>query len=349
MNKTMKQGFTLIELIIVVAILAIISVIAIGKFADIRKVSALRANVANIKNIDRTIRTAIASLDLKEQNYKDLFAYCEALIDVNGQDVPTGADGTYTWEPSGGWYDGAGGYIPGIYCGIKYATVVANAGGITTGVSPTLTSAHENNCGLEVCASNFGIYYPTEKEVGSLADAGVSIISYHNYANAQSSQLKWSSSVWFSQYGLHSTGGGPGQRPDLSACYPAVLTNGMAVAVLNPAKCASIYRDLGLDFAATNGVSGISDSEPETYFQKGICKRVVVVGMGRDSEINTKYFENLPRNETQDKTHYRNYLLCFQMNNGQGNQGTAVKFAGVLDSAGNTWKQAQYNADWSAL
>ena len=342
-----KSGFTLIELMIVVAIIAILSVIAIGKFSDMRKTVARRANVSNIQNIDRTIRTALAAMELKGVKMKGAFAYCEALIDVDGDSVPVGAQGTYKWAPAAGWYDGAGNTIPGVYCGIKSSTVVENAGGVTTGVIEDLATAHENNVGLDAFAAKLGMYYPNEKEIASLAEAGISVVSYHNYSNAQSKNLKWSGSVWETTYNLHAAGGGPGMRPDLSACYPAVLTNGMAVAVLNPVKCESIYRDFGLDFGATNGVSGISSSTPETYFQKGICKRVVVLGLGRDSEINTKHFESLPRNETLDKTHYRNYLLCFAMNNGTGNSGTAVEFAGVIDCQGNTWKGAQYNADWA--
>ena len=357
-KTTARSGFTLIELIIVIAILAIVSVVAIGKFADIRKVSALKANAANIKNIDRTIRTAIATKELREESVLDMFAYCESLIDcASGGGDATGAPGNYLWSDS--WYDGQGGVVPGIYCGIKYTTAVQNAGGVGTGVIPELEEAHKSNVGLGSFANKLGIFYlregvkvgkTTYNEITSLQQAGIRVVSRHNYANSQATATwNWATSVYQTQYNLHSTGGGPGQRPDLSAAYPVVLTNGSAIAVLNPAKCESIYRDLGLDFGSTNGVAGISAATPETYFEKGICKRVVVLGMGRDSDINTKYFENLPRNETLDKTYYRNYLLCFTMNNGTGNAGTTVKFAGVIDCQGNTWKGAQYNADWSSL
>ena len=98
----------------------------------------------------------------------------------------------------------------------------------------------------------------------------------------------------------------------------------------------------------TNNVAGLNAEDPKTYFAKGICTRLVAVGMGRDSEINTKLFENAPRCPTLDKKHYRNYILLFSMGNGTGNAGTAVNFVGVIDPAGNTAKQAQYNADWSS-
>ncbi len=346
MKENMKSGFTLIELVLVVAIIAIISVIAIGKFTDLRKEASRRTNVANIKNITRTINTEIARID--GDTYEGMFAYAEALIDVNGQSVPMGTPGTYTWAPSSGWYDGAGGVIPGIYCGIKNTAVVENAAGITTGEIALLADAHESNYGLEALAPKLGMYYLKEQEVTSLKAAGVSVISYHNYSNAQSRNLNWNSSVWYTEYGLHSTGGGPGMRADLSACYPVVLTNGMAVAVLNPATCESIYRDLGLDYASTYNVSGLDAGNPETYYSEGICKRLVVVGLGRDTETTNKYFENAPRCPTLNKKYYRNYLLVFQMNNGQGNGGYTVKFVGVLDPTGATAKSAQYNADWAS-
>lgn len=339
-----KRGFTLIELVLVVAVLSIITVVAIGKFSDIKKSAARKANVANLKNITRTINTELAAQE--GNSSRGMFAYAEALIDVDGTQVPRGAEGTYVWNTQ--WYDGAGGVVPGIYCGIKVSEVTANAGGVTTGVAQPLAQAHEGNVGLDSFAASLGMHYLTAKEAGALYEAGVSIVSYHNFSTAQATKRGWASSEWAGeQWGLHSAGGGPGQRPDLSACYPAVLTNGMAVAVLNPAKCASVYRDLGLDYKSTAGVDGLDDSQPDTYFTKGICQRVVVVGMGRDCEANTKYFENLPRCPTLDKKHYRNYLLAFQMNNGQGNSGNTVSFAGVIDPQGNTAKQAQYNADWA--
>lgn len=346
MKRLEKTGFTLIELILVVGILSILAVIAIGKFSDMRKEAARKTNVANIKNITRTINTEIARIE--GNTYEGMFAYAEALIDVDGKAAPTGAEGTYLWAPAAGWYDGEGGTIPGIYCGIKRTEIVENASGVTSGVVANLADAHEQNEGLKTFSSSLGMYYLTVKEVDSLKAAGVSIVSYHNYSNAQSKNLGWNASVWRTKYNLLSTGGGPGHRADLSACYPVVLTNGMAVAIINPAKAESIYRDLGLSYASTENVSGLSETEPETYFAKGICQRLIVVGLGRDCEANTKFFENQPRCMTLSKRYYRNYLLVFQMNTGSGNSGTAVKFVGVLDPEGNTAKKAQYTADWSS-
>ena len=125
-----KGGFTLIELVLVIGIIAIIAVVAIGKFSDIRKEAQRRTNIANIKNITRTINTKLA-MEEGEQHY-GMFAYCESLIDcADGGGVPTGTAGQYRWSDA--WYDGQGGVVPGIYCGVKQSTAVANAAGVSSG------------------------------------------------------------------------------------------------------------------------------------------------------------------------------------------------------------------------
>lgn len=351
-----RRGFTLIELMLVVAIVAILSAVAIGKFTDVRKDSSRKVNVANIKNITRTINTRLAQDD--GELPRGLFAYAESLIDsAEGGGDATGAAGSYVCRDS--WYDGQGGVVPGLYCGIKRTGLLTNASGVGTGDIAAISDAHESNVGLEAMAkattargvttpAKLCMYYLTDSDVAALRDAGISIVSRHNYSNQQSSMLNWTASRYYTEMGLHSTGGGPGMRPDLSACYPVVLTNGSAVAVLNPASCETIYRDLGLDYASTYNVSGLDANDPATYFAKNICCKIYVFGLGRDCAATTTLFENAPRCPTLDKKHYRNYLLLFKQNSGFGNSGSGVSFVGVLDPEGNTAKQAQYNADWAS-
>lgn len=338
--KKNNKGFTLIELVLVVAILAIIAVVAVGKFGDLRKAAARKTNLSSIANIHRAIDTKIAMTDKRT----GMFNYLESLIDVKrGGGDTTGAAGTYEWS-NGNWYDGSGGVTPGIYCGIKQSEVTYNASGVTTGAATPLEEAHENNKGLDTLQGKLGMYYLKDSEVASLKEMGIQIVLRHNFSTAQSRAI----ATLDSNSALTTRNGGPGHRADLSAFYPVVLTNGSAVAVLNPATCSDIYRLLGQSYGNTNGVSGVSASTPETYFSKGVCKRLLVFGMGRSSDITTALFETPPRCEVLDKTYYRNYLLVFSMNNGSGNSGTTVEFVGVIDPQGNTAAAAQYNIDWAS-
>ena len=178
-----QSGFTLIELVIVVGIIAIISVIAIGKFTDIRVDAARKANVANLKNITRTINTELARLDGTKP--LGMFAYVESLVDsAEGGGDPRGAEGTYLCRDS--WYDGNGGVVPGIYCGIKRTGLMTNAGGVGTGEIAAIADAHEDNVGLESLATatrsrgtttpaKLCLYYLTEADATALAERSMAI------------------------------------------------------------------------------------------------------------------------------------------------------------------------------
>lgn len=92
-----KQGFTLIELIVVIAILVLIAAIAIPKFANMRIVSAVKADASTAAQITKACRiqetqtgTAVTDLD----NLKEIYMV-----------VPTsqtaGTDGTtFALDPS---------------------------------------------------------------------------------------------------------------------------------------------------------------------------------------------------------------------------------------------------------
>ena len=345
-HSARRAGFTLIELVAVVAILAIIATLAIGRFGNTTADAAKKVNLASIGNIQRTIDTAL----IQTKQVTGFFDYVESLVDVEeGAGGWTGTPGGYDWDA---WKLDA---IPGIYAGIKDSRATSNAAGVSTGAVTPLAEAHEKNHGIvDSFRQQLGIHYLTANEVAALNAAGVSKVLFHNFSTAQATAIAGGAlSSGYTADGLMTRNGGPGQRADMSAFFPVVLTNGSPVVVLNPSaqsrgswSAADVYRSFGLDFSVPKGTS--VPGSPEEFFTKGYCKRLLLFGLGRSSDVTAKWFETPPYSQTLDTTYYRNYFLVFSMNNGTGNTGYAVKFVGVLDPTGATAKGAQYDVNWAA-
>ena len=58
MKKTMKKGFTLVEIMIVVAIIAILAAVAIPNFVRYRKTAQKNACISNLKEIQAAVEQA---------------------------------------------------------------------------------------------------------------------------------------------------------------------------------------------------------------------------------------------------------------------------------------------------
>lgn len=310
MGSTEYRGFTLIELVLVIAIVAVVLVIALGRFDDMRMTAARQANVANIQNVTRAVNTEIARL--AGASTVGVFDRLDSLVDVApGGGEPTGTEGAYLFRER--WFDGRGGFIPGVWCGVKTLGTKVDAEGSGGDDPAELAPEHERMTGI-AAADRLGLYYLKGDEVKALREAGLGVVRRHG----------WS-------------------RDDADALVPLALTNGSAVAVLNPAASASVYCDLGLEYGTTYGVGGLDAKDPSTYFAKGICRRLYVFGLGRGSAAE-RLFDTLPYCQTVDARGYRGYLVVFAdgVTDGKG-----VTFAGVLDPEGNTARQAQHNADWA--
>jgi len=358
-SSNSKSGFTLIELILVVAIIAFIATVAIGKFSDMREDAAKKTNFASISNIQRTLEAAIAHSD----SVIGMFNYCDSLVTMSGQaSVPEGGEGTYEWPADHqNWcYENA---VGGIYAGQTYPMPVYDAGGNGNGTMPTFESIQEQNSGIPSGLRNMlGIRHLTDSEQTALHNAGIGILMYHNPSSAQASGAAnrhpwYQTSTGYSGDDLAIRGGGPGFRPDNSAFYPVYVNStnanshahpGLAVAVLNPKSAGSIYRAFVTSKAYPNDkatLDQLKNAQPEDWFAWGL-PRLVVIGLGKNSDTVSKWFENFPRDNTRDKTEYRNYCLVFQLNNG-GRAGTDAKFVGVIDPSGNTIVGTENNMDWN--
>ncbi len=342
-----RQGFTLIELIIVIAILGMVAIIGIRSFANLRDIQAKKVNLANIKNAAHALETY--QVVCKETNAEKFFDGFDALIDGgSGSAVWTGSAGTFRWtgnNVSGG---------PGIYSGSwKNLLPLTNASG-QGGSTPTLDSALENLAtrgpglmpepGAE--SGDFGIYFLSTNDVALLKDAGITYTLLHNASTAQSAS--YASVTNADPFVVN--GGGPGFRPDMSACYPMVLEAGSPVLVVNPLttgkngkkSCNSIYKDLG--YAKTVDESSTSDS-----LLSGQTDKLVCFGIGKSAKCVTSAvgLGEAPVNPSYNVHNYRYYLAVFVISTrGQGTA-SSCRFAGVLDCAGQTYRAAEYALNWS--
>src|SRR5574344_2124556 len=229
-KNPLVYGFTLIELIMVIVILAIISSLAISKFADLKKKSAKRVNISTMQNLTRAVETYIVSADSQVGN----FAKMESLLDVSASGSWKGTAGTYNWT-LGKLSD-----IPGVYRGPKSVSQISNANGEGASTTEqTLDEQRVSNQGpTDSLWKKLGVYYLTDSDVADLKNVGISNYLLQTYLAGQSSLFGFTQG----EGGMVLENGGPGFRVDMTAFYPAVLTNGSPVCVLNPAACADTFK-----------------------------------------------------------------------------------------------------------
>lgn len=364
MKKSRNAGFTLIELVIVVAILAMIATVAIGKFKDVRETAAKRTHLASIVNVQHTIETEIANSD----SISGMFNYCDSLVSMGSRSTPaTGTAGQYVWATTNNNYFAQENTYGGIYAGQVVPMAVTDATGQGSGVTPTFASIQENNSGIPLSLRKMlGVYYLTDSERTALHKAGVGILSYHNPSSAQAQSMMrgrqkvegfYDVTTGYSPDDLKTRGGGPGFRPEASAFFPVYMDNsdhphaGLGVAVLDPSQAGAVYRAFVTSKAYPDDkatLDGLKSAKPEDWFStSGLnLPRLVVIGLGKNSDTVNKFFSACPRDNTLSKHDYWNYCLVFQLNNG-GRGGSDAKFVGVIDSRGNTPNGVENNMDWN--
>lgn len=362
MNKFSKGGFTLIELVIVIAILAFITVVGIHNYGDIKETQAKKVNLANIKRTYNALATY--ETVCKEEGVTGYFNGFDSLVDVKSGGAWHGQAGEYDW---GEWILNSskgsssinvdartvsGGF--GIYDGSwKVLGATYNANGEGSGEVKDIHSAQDQNRGMRNTKlySSLGIYYLKEADVNLLREAGINYYYLHNPSTQQAygqSRNGFCTAVtevngeMISEDGLEIMGGGPGFRPDMSAFYPTYITNGTPVAVILPTS--SIYEDLGFDLNLKN--TAPSRAEAEDALSK---VKLLAFGIGRNAQCVRSQIGlgEAPYNPAFDKRNYRQYIAVFALSSGGQGVPSTCRLAGVLDCAGNTYKQAEYAVNWS--
>ena len=198
---------------------------------------------------------------------------------------------------------------------------------------------------------SLGIFYLSTNDVTLLRNAGVTQVLMHNpstqqaYGTRRNGYCTAMDDNGYTSDGLLSPGGGgPGFRPDMSAFYPVTTTNGVPVAVIRPNS--TIYNDLGYQCAFTNTSPSASDLTAAISGQK---TKLLAFGIGINAECvkNQIGLGDAPYNPVFDRKNYRQYIAVFALTTrGQGTPSTC-RFAGVVDCAGNTYRAASYNANWT--
>ena len=340
----MKKGFTLIELIVVIAILAFVTMVGIHSYGNLREVQAKKMNVTNIKRVYH----ALATYDtlMREESKLNFFDYFDSLVDVSAGGAWTGSAGTYTW--TGTAVSGQAGLYDGSW---KNLTTLSNA--IGQGARTyTLEEAKDENRGTRETGllAKLAIYHVTSNEVELLKSAGIRNVLLHNPSTGQAS------SYCKIPVGVNvPTGGGPGFRPDMSAYYPAALEAGSPVAVVKPlvagrsgaASVSDTYKNLGY-FQSTTNTWTTSDTDQEKYLAT-VKTKLLVFGIGQNAQCvrGQMGLGEPPYNPVYDKRHYRSYLAVFAITEGGQGVASTCKLAGVVDCAGQTYKEAEYGVLWT--
>lgn len=348
-SNSSLRGFTLIELIVVIAIIAFVAVVGIRSYGNLRATQAVKMNAANIKRVEHALNTYAAMH--AENGTAGYFKNFDSLIDAATDGAWYGTPGSIDWAGGDARQVSNG---LGIYDGSwKVLKPVLNAAGQGSGATPTLAETQEKNCGMRNTGlyKSLGIYYLAEKDVQLLKDAGITQVLLHNPSTAQATGASRGGYCGaFDASGKHTApegletvgGGGPGFRPDMSAFYPVLVTNGLPVAILTPTSAA--YADFG--YNQSFDTSSPSDDEKTSAVSS---VKLLAFGIGPNAECvkNTIGIGDAPVNPAFDKKNYRQYIAVFALKAGGQGVAGSCRLAGVLDCAGNSYRAATYNVNWT--
>ena len=313
-----RAGFTLVELLMVVAIIAVIATLAVQKLSGIQTGSKARINQANVVRIAGALETHVLA---NPGNVR--FDKLDALTRYG---APKGTPGDTS----------ALGDVDAL---MVYTNELVN-----TGLARELRDASLCNP-YSISVPLLGTYYLQDSEVEVLRrDLGMR----HVMRGTDGGRFTvGDDNAWVSA---------SADDPDACASISTALTNGLAVAVVNPAFTngdvpvgPAVYKACGSDVFFTMAgrtvslsVGGVACADNEAAFNAlragdGI---LLAFGLGENCALvgsNLGGLDTAPLSPAMNAGEYRRYLVLVRVKyakNGSSYTATSAEFAGVLDPRG---------------
>ena len=303
-----KEGFTLIELIVVIAILSIISTLAVNRIGALREKAARKVSIANQQSIGRAVETFLALNDGKLNRL-------DALVDVGAHSSDVGYNfGTENL------YDGPDNATPD--------QLEKNAG-----LDPALLSV--------LCT-----YVVTNNEATALQRLGLTYVMQHNthatgFPSTYDDNRCDDGSVPQAVDGLDAELSACVAKSVKSGMVFAAVNGKTHLG-------RTIFQACGQELLSTKSWSeSYTDDDAVKTEIKATGGPLLAFGLGSNASIIGAAQGGLdaaPYSEVIPAKYYRQYILLFRLRtSGSGSvSSVTAEFAGVLDPQGNTIRAARH-------
>ena len=321
-----RNGFTLVELIMVIAILSIVSTLAVNRIGAMREKAARRVSIANQQSIGRAVDTFLAMggalnrLDnliyANTGNDQEQSAYAKTSDRIVSLEEPEAGDGTIYFGPTD-------------LGGLEENAVSEKNSGIHPELRKLLCIYRLNDTEAEVLRDQVGL-----KHVVRHYEKALGYPSFNGYAKGDDGSVP---------------GASDGLDPNAAACITKAVSNGLAVAIVNPKTHLgrTIYQFCGEDYLSTKQwnetysdaeVKAEVDAKGGLLIAFGLNDMASIVGNPSAGLDSVPYAGFIPGK------YYSRYILLFRFrSSGSGSvSGTVAEFAGVLDPMGNTVRAARH-------
>jgi len=316
-DRQRREGFTLIELVMVVAILGLLATVVVTMFGSIQRQSAEKVSIANQEGLTRALNTYLTLNNGSGLNNLD------ALIDFG---TALGTAGTFTGNATLNSAPVPG----GVYRGVKAADAAGTAADATTAAK---------NVGLDDGIYGVAsVYYLSSSNVTALKNGvGLSTVWYHSYISGRANTLQATNPDGTSVTAA------PGFRVESTSAFQIPLEAGTAVLAVDPLKGASLYKAFGQDLKLA---SDATDSDAQSAASSSGWY-LLLFGLGSNASVvgaRNGGIDDAPRSEILPSSYYRQYFLVVRIPTSPN--AFNAELAGVIDPAGQTIRSARFANDW---